>query len=120
MAVTPFQRTLCRLLAADRRARGESYVAGGVALGAALDTRRLSRDLDVFHDTTEAVSASWDHDRTYRRRVAHHRCLFDSHRSARRSLSGYGSGRRMTAFTVEKIAIAAPMPRASVSNAARV
>lgn len=63
MAVTPFQRTLCRLLAADRRARGESYIAGGVALGAALDTRRLSRDLDVFHDTTHAVAASWDHDR---------------------------------------------------------
>lgn len=63
MAVTPFQRTLCRLLAADRRARGESYVAGGVALGAALDTRRISRDLDLFHDTAEAVSASWDRDR---------------------------------------------------------
>ncbi|MBK9239190.1 MAG: hypothetical protein IPL75_02770 [Acidobacteria bacterium] len=63
MAVTPFQRTLCRLLAHDRRIRGESYVAGGVALGAALDTARLSRDLDLFHDTTEAVAASWDRDR---------------------------------------------------------
>lgn len=63
MAVTPFQRTLCRLLAEDRRASGESYVAGGVALGAALDTRRVSRDLDLFHDTAEAVAASWDRDR---------------------------------------------------------
>lgn len=63
MAVTPFQRTLCRLLAQDRRVRGESYVAGGVALGAALDTGRLSRDLDLFHDTTQAVAASWDRDR---------------------------------------------------------
>lgn len=63
MAVTPFQRTLCRLLAEDRRACGESYVAGGVALGAALDTGRLSRDLDLFHDTTQAVAASWDRDR---------------------------------------------------------
>ncbi len=26
--------------------------------------RRLSRDLDVFHDTTEAVARSWDRDRT--------------------------------------------------------
>ena len=63
MAVTPFQRTLCRLLAADRRARGESYVAGGVALGMALDAPRLSRDLDLFHDTTQAVAATWDADR---------------------------------------------------------
>lgn len=63
MAVTPFQRTLCRLLAADRVARGESYVAGGVALGVALNAQRLSRDLDLFHDTTEAVAASWDRDR---------------------------------------------------------
>ena len=63
MAVTPFQRTLCRLLAADRRRRGDSYVAGGVALGMALDARRLSRDLDLFHDTTQAVAATWDADR---------------------------------------------------------
>lgn len=63
MAVTPFQRTLCRLLAAQRRLRGESYVAGGVALGAVLDTQRLSRDLDLFHDTVEAVAATWDADR---------------------------------------------------------
>jgi hypothetical protein len=57
------QRDVCRLLAAHRRARGESYVAGGVALSVALDTQRLSRDLDLFHDTTEAVAASWDDDR---------------------------------------------------------
>jgi Nucleotidyl transferase AbiEii toxin, Type IV TA system len=63
MAVTPFQRTLCRLLAADRRARGDSYVAGGVALGLALDAQRLSRDLDLFHDTTQSVAATWDADR---------------------------------------------------------
>ncbi len=63
MAVTPFQRHVCRLLAADRRARGESYVAGGVALSVALGAHRLSRALDLFHDTTEAVAASWDADR---------------------------------------------------------
>jgi hypothetical protein len=63
MAVTPFQRTLCRLLAADRRARGDSYVAGGVALSVALHAQRVSRDLDLFHDTTEAVAATWDADR---------------------------------------------------------
>lgn len=63
MALTAFQRDVCRLLAAARRATGESYVAGGVALSVALETTRLSRDLDIFHDTTEAVARSWDRDR---------------------------------------------------------
>jgi hypothetical protein len=63
MALTAFQRDVCRLLAAHRRTRGESYVAGGVALSVALDTQRLSRDLDLFHDTIDAVAASWDDDR---------------------------------------------------------
>jgi hypothetical protein len=39
-------------------------VAGGVALSVALETQRLSRDLDVFHDSAEAVARSWDQDRT--------------------------------------------------------
>jgi hypothetical protein len=34
-----------------------------VALSVALQAQRLSRDLDLFHDTTEAVAASWDADR---------------------------------------------------------
>jgi hypothetical protein len=38
-------------------------VAGGVALTVALRTHRLSRDLDLFHDTTDAVARSWDRDR---------------------------------------------------------
>ncbi len=63
MSLTPFQRDVCRLLAGDRRAHGESYVAGGVALSVALDTHRLSRDVDLFHDTIEAVTRTWDRDR---------------------------------------------------------
>jgi len=63
MALTAFQRDVCRLLAAARRATGESYVAGGVAPSVALQTTRLSRDLDIFHDTTEAVARSLDRDR---------------------------------------------------------
>jgi hypothetical protein len=63
MALTAIQRDVCLLLAAARRAHGESYVAGGVALSVALQTQRLSRDLDLFHDTTDAVVRSWDRDR---------------------------------------------------------
>lgn len=63
MALTRFRRQVCHLLAARRRARGDSYVAGGVALSVALDAQRLSRDPDLFHDTTDAVAASWDDDR---------------------------------------------------------
>jgi hypothetical protein len=63
MAASPFQRDILRLLAERRRAGGESYVAGGVALSVLLQTQRVSRDLDLFHDTTEAVAASWEGDR---------------------------------------------------------
>jgi len=63
MALSPFQRDVCRLLAERRRASGESYIAGGAALTVALAARRLSRDLDIFHDTADAVAASWDADR---------------------------------------------------------
>jgi hypothetical protein len=63
MALTPVQRDVCRLLAERRRVSGESYVAGGVALTEALAAQRLSRDLDIFHDTLEAVAESWSADR---------------------------------------------------------
>ncbi len=63
MALTAIQRRVCRLLAERRRASGESYIAGGVALNQALHAHRISRDLDVFHDTVEAVARSWQHDR---------------------------------------------------------
>src|SRR5439155_15582863 len=63
MAITPFQRTLCCLLAETRIASGESYVAGGVALNEILAAPRRSRDIDLFHDTDAALQASWDADR---------------------------------------------------------
>ena len=63
MALTPLQRDVCRLLAEGRRRHRDSYVAGGVALSVALRSHRLSRDVDLFHDTTEAVARSWDRDR---------------------------------------------------------
>jgi hypothetical protein len=63
MALTDFQRTVCRLLADHRIASGESYVAGGVALNEMMATQRTSRDIDLFHDTDEALETSWQADR---------------------------------------------------------
>ena len=63
MALTEFQRTVCRLIARRRVESGVSYVAGGVALNALTGAPRVSRDIDVFHDTVEAVASSWDADR---------------------------------------------------------
>lgn len=63
MALTALQRQIARLLANDRRHRGDSYVAGGVALNELLMGRRVSHDIDLFHDTAEALVRSWDFDR---------------------------------------------------------
>lgn len=63
MALTPFQRAVCQLLAENRVASGESYVAGGVALNDCLAASRVSRDIDLFHDTDQALEASWRADR---------------------------------------------------------
>jgi hypothetical protein len=64
MALTALQRRICRLIAAQRIAVGERYVTGGVALTTVLGTDRVSRDIDLFHDTEEAVAVSWAADRT--------------------------------------------------------
>ena len=64
MGLSEFQRLVCRLLAQDRVRRGESYVAGGAALNEVLGAPRLSRDIDLFHDTEEALVASWEMDRS--------------------------------------------------------
>jgi len=63
MALTRFQQTICRLIAANRLEQGEAYVAGGVALNLLTGGRRISRDIDLFHDTLEALHATWQADR---------------------------------------------------------
>lgn len=63
MALTELQRTICHLIADNRIASGESYVAGGVALAELTGASRISRDIDLFHDTDEALDASWRADR---------------------------------------------------------
>jgi hypothetical protein len=63
MAITEFQRTVCRLIARQRVESGVSYVAGGTALNTLTHSPRQSRDIDIFHDAREAVAVSWDADR---------------------------------------------------------
>ena len=63
MALTDFQRRILRLIAENRIAAGESDVAGAAALNELIGGPRISRDIDLFHDTDEAVTASWDADR---------------------------------------------------------
>ena len=63
MALTPFQSEILKRLAQQRRERGESYVAGGLALNALLSAPRRSRDIDLFHDTEAALAATWTADR---------------------------------------------------------
>jgi hypothetical protein len=63
MALNALQRRICRLLADARRRAGASDVAGGAALGEALRSNRVSRDLDVFHDDEEALRRTWEDDR---------------------------------------------------------
>ncbi|HAK93635.1 MAG TPA: hypothetical protein DCM87_01160 [Planctomycetes bacterium] len=62
MALTTLQRDICKLIAAQRIESGESYLAGGAALNAVMGAGRVSRDLDLFHDTAEALAATWDAD----------------------------------------------------------
>ena len=82
MALTTLQRDVCRLIAKNRVASGESYVAGGAALNELMRAPRISRDVDLFHDTEEALAATWEADRRllevggYRLRVVRERPYF--------------------------------------------
>jgi hypothetical protein len=62
MALTALQRAICHLIARNRIEGGVSYVAGGVALNEFVAGKRLSEDIDLFHDTTEAVATSFQTD----------------------------------------------------------
>jgi hypothetical protein len=62
MPLTDLQRRVCRLLADRRIASGEQYVAGGLALNESLGGQRLSRDIDLFHDTDTALASSSETD----------------------------------------------------------
>ena len=62
MALTALQEEILRLLAYNRVVNAESYVAGGLALNYKLGTPRVSRDIDVFHDSEAALLRSWESD----------------------------------------------------------
>lgn len=63
MALSNSQRTVCCLLASHRTPETQSYVAEGLALNETLNAMRLSRDVDIFHDTSQALDATWRDDR---------------------------------------------------------
>jgi len=62
MALTRLQKSVCSLIAANRVSSGESYIAGDTALNYAIQAQRLSRDIDIFHDSNEALRSSYDND----------------------------------------------------------
>ncbi len=63
MALTEFQKKICQLIASIRKKQNESYVAGGSALNEIINAPRRSHDIDLFHDTQEALIKTWDADR---------------------------------------------------------
>jgi hypothetical protein len=63
MALTTFQRSVIQRIARSRIDSGESYLAGGSTLNEFLAAARISRDVDLFHDTESALDASWNGDR---------------------------------------------------------
>jgi hypothetical protein len=63
MPLTELQREVFRIIAVNRVSAGESYIAGGAALNERLAAPRVSRDIDLFHDTEEALQLTWERDR---------------------------------------------------------
>jgi len=62
MALTESQITVLRLLISLRKEE-DSYFAGGAALNELLGSGRKSHDIDLFHDSTEALQKTWIRDR---------------------------------------------------------
>jgi hypothetical protein len=60
MPLGAFEREVLRLLAANRHP--DSYVAGATVLNQDPAAPRVSKDVDVFHDTLESLAASADRD----------------------------------------------------------
>lgn len=61
MPLTEYQASLARLLSGNRTF--DSYLAGGAAILIEPNTKRISRDLDYFHDSETRVVEAFDADR---------------------------------------------------------
>ena len=61
MPLTPFQRRVASLLAANRSP--DSHLAGGAALHIKPNSKRYSNDLDFFHDSERRVAEAFAADR---------------------------------------------------------
>ena len=57
MPLTGLQYELGRLLAANRSE--DSYLAGGTAILIQPNTKRISQDIDYFHDSSERVATAY-------------------------------------------------------------
>ena len=63
MAITKFQKSICKIIANNRKKHKISYVAGGVALNHLIGGARLSYDIDIFNDSIDAVWAGFELDK---------------------------------------------------------
>jgi len=62
MPLTSFQADIFKVISANRNP--DSYVAGGIVIHREESSSRYSKDIDLFHDTSEAVIASAKLDET--------------------------------------------------------
>ena len=69
MPLTPFQTGIFKVISANRNP--DSYIAGGIVLNRDDQSERYSDDIDVFHDTSEAVAVGADADTEALRKVGY-------------------------------------------------
>lgn len=60
MPLTPFQADIFKIISVNRNP--DSYVAGGIVINRDDRSKRYSDDIDVFHDTSEAIAVGADAD----------------------------------------------------------
>jgi hypothetical protein len=101
MALTEFQRSVLRVLAQGRIRSGESYVAGGTALNELIQGARRSRDIDLFHDTEEALRSSWDSDRKLLQATGHRIDILRERPAYVEALVSKGEGRVLIQWTCD-------------------
>lgn len=90
MPLAEFERQVLRLLAANRNP--DSYIAGATVLNQPPSSPRTSKDVDIFHDTTESLVQSADRDFATLRQAGYAVSLLGrEHESFRRALVRKGT-----------------------------